>query len=249
MVSKHDFAEQAADDAPKSTLGRRLLVSVAVLFVLSLIVSGIASWYSFQSQKDKTTVQEKKADSGQTLAVQLQSVCDNKNRKRKYPELSNVCDSADLVAKGQLIPGPPGPAGPQGPAPSAQQVENAVTTYCNIYSCAKGPTSSQVATAVSRYCDNNGRCKGPSGDDGATGVQGPAPSTQQVVDAVAIYCTNQTCKGDTGDTGPNGNDGSDAHATKVEINESCDPTLHITPIIGVTSKVDGNVVTITCHRL
>ena len=109
--------------------------------------------------------------------------------------------------------GEKGDPGVDGRAPTAIEIEQAVTAYCETHGGCAGPPGSntavspeQVADAVKAYCDSRGQCKGADGEQGApgetvTGPQGPPgaagangadapPPTQEQVNAgVAAFCT------------------------------------------------------------
>jgi hypothetical protein len=104
--------------------------------------------------------------------------------------------------------GADGKPGAPGRAPTAAEIEGAVTAYCSTHGDCAGPpgentavSPSQVASAVQAYCDSRGQCKGADGKDGKNGadstVPGPAgpagqdappPTQEQVNAAVAAYC-------------------------------------------------------------
>lgn len=106
--------------------------------------------------------------------------------------------------------------------PTAQQVQEAVNTYCTLSGSCRGPrgltgpspTVAQVAAAVEAFCANDA-CRGPvglPGEDGSDGVgmigpQGPGPTDAQVAAAVAEFCANGACIGAQGETGATGAQG------------------------------------------
>jgi hypothetical protein len=106
--------------------------------------------------------------------------------------------------------GEKGDPGEDGRAPTAAEIEQAVTAYCETHGGCVGPPGSntavspeQVADAVKAYCDSRGQCKGadgergpsgetvtgPAGPPGAPGADAPPPTQEQVNAGVAAFCS------------------------------------------------------------
>lgn len=116
-----------------------------------------------------------------------------------------------------LITGPTGPSGPAGASATRAQVLEAVTLWCSTSNTCEGkrPTRAQVAVALRDYCAGRAQCLGPAGadgqdgadgtdgtdgedgQDGATGPQGPGPSAEQIATAVAEFCGEGNCDGES----------------------------------------------------
>lgn len=200
--------------------------------------------------------QVKDACSQGKLDVNGHDLCQRAQRVSKHPTKPIPGPPGPAGDKGDQ-----GAKGDRGPAPTQAAVMAAVSKYCASGSCqgkdGQTPSQDDIAAAVATYCDANGDCRGPQGEagkngddstvpgpkgdpgkngaDGANGKDAPAPTQKQINAAVATYCANGNCKGDTGKTGPKGDDG--VSIVKVECPSSGD--WKITLSDGTVQRISG----------
>lgn len=236
MTEREEQAQNRKDsivrDAVNSSIdkrGRLIVILAIAAAVVCAAVGAIAAHVAY------TTVQDS-AQSGVTLATQVQAACADPNVDDT--ELGSLCANADSVveeapaaAKGEKgdpgDPGLPGSDGEPGPPPSDAQVANAVASYCAAGRCdgsdgrnGRDVTATQVAEAVASYCNSRGECRGPEGaggpdgqdgapgDRGERGETGPPPTDSQVLAAVTTFCsTRDNCQGTRGANGEPGPQG------------------------------------------
>jgi len=142
----------------------------------------------------------------------------------KTKHLLSVANARIVALGGTPVAGPAGAAGPAGPPPTLTEVEDAVTRYCTQVSCGIPPSAGQVAQAVSTFCNAHAQCSGPggktgrngnnglnghNGSPGATGAEGPGPTSDQVAAAVSSFCAaHNQCQGPAGASGSRGASGA-----------------------------------------
>lgn len=111
-------------------------------------------------------------------------------------------------------PGPRGERGEPGRAPTAQEIQAAVTSYLAAHPPASGraPTAREISAAVTAYLRDNPPARGPAGPSGSPGPRGepgatvtgpPGPKGEPGKDgADGKDSTVPGPKGEQGDTGP-----------------------------------------------
>jgi hypothetical protein len=154
------------------------------------------------------TVAKKRADVAQSTAT----VAKNKAKRLEVKvvqtrvlvrQTRTVLKQKGILGK-QGKTGAAGRAGGQGvrgPGPTSQQIEQAVSNYCNANPCGRPPTIDQVLEGLQR-CSEGGGCRGSDGKDA------PPPSDMQILAGVAAYCAaHGACAGAQGIPGADGGQG------------------------------------------
>jgi len=192
---------------------KRIIIALAFLLMLSFLFSAFTLYKSLNLKPGQEVV----APGGITVAKPSNNIVDATLDSDGI--LTVKYEDGTQKQVGYVI-GPRGAQGEQGIPPTQAQVAAAVLDYCTTNNRCDGqsPTAAQVATAVSNYCLANNNCKGDTGPTGAAGqngtngtngADGQNATTEQIMAAVANYCSDGRCKGAQGEQGIPGTDGRD----------------------------------------
>lgn len=187
---QRDPRDPVVEQALKRRADRPLRIALAVLvgiLLLSLVATGVATWYALDKRADA-------ARAGVNLAERVQVECEKPEALRS-PVVEDLCDQADKVAEEAptgLLVGPEGPPGPQGPQGVSGPPGSPGRNGTDGLPGRPGSTGPQGPPGA----PGNDGANGTPGAPGATGQDGP-PGTPGANGA----------DGNDGTDGANGQDG------------------------------------------
>jgi hypothetical protein len=217
-ASRHGKARAMSSHKPMSPEQiRRVLVFCGLAAAMSVAISAVLAITVLTTRGDvsqgatNATVAKKRADVAQDVATVAKDKATRLETKVVQTRVLVRQTRTVLKQKGILgkqgrtgAAGRNGNQGARGPGPTPQQIEAAVTNYCNTTACGKPPTVDQVLEGL-RRCSDGGGCRGADGEDGK---DAPPPSDMQILAGVAAYCAaHGACTGAQGMPGTDGSPG------------------------------------------
>lgn len=162
-----------------------------VLGAVAVILLGILTWSVFSSRD----VAEEAVSQTQNLAQQVTAACRGGGAGARELEDIGACDSAKDAAEAVAEVAPSSESAPAVEVATDDQVRSAVSEYLRINPPAAGraPSAAEVESAVTRVCQAIG-CQGQPGTPGTDGADGQDASDAQVANKVAAWCAeNNGC--------------------------------------------------------
>jgi hypothetical protein len=215
MSSESEFDKKIEAEESKLHRTNRAIrlrnLLLVVLVVLALLLAMVAYRLAMDNHRLAVANAQYGAEQAKEKKDIAQEVGENlckAGEVRKTEAAKTTCEKVEAAASDPAQPPTPVPAPiVQAIGPTAEELRIAVANYCSSHRCqgadGRTPTPEDVARAVAEKCAD-GSCRGPQGP---AGENAPAITSDQLVVAVATYCSTGVCVGQAGKDGTNGADG------------------------------------------